>query len=285
MDNLMKKILYIAIVLAGLTGCQFLEKHQQRDTVAEVAGQRLTASELQQITGKASTPEDSARYAEAYIRQWAEEILVYEKAKDQADAEVERLVEDYRRSLYVHAYEQRLVQQRMNKTIEDSVVNNYYESHRDQFILGESLLKGILLIVPNGAPKLDKLKKQLAEPDEENIEHIEKYAYQYATGYELFTRKWMPATHIVLRLPLETNNLVQQLKKSDLIEVQDSLSTYLLQVTDKCLPGEVMPIEYARPEIEEILLAQRQSVFLREQRNNLYRDAVKFKKLKIYAKD
>ena len=95
----------------------------------------------------------------------------------------------------------------------------------------------------------------------------------------------MPATHIVLRLPLETNNLVQQLKKSDLIEVQDSLSTYLLQVTDKCLPGEVMPIEYARPEIEEILLAQRQSVFLREQRNNLYRDAVKFKKLKIYATD
>ena len=272
MENLMKKILYIAIVLAGLTGCQFLEKHQQRDIVAEVAGQCLTASELQQITGKASTPEDSARYAEAYIRQWAEEILVYEKAKDQADAEVERLVEDYRRSLYVHAYEQRLVQQRMNKTIEDSVVNNYYESHRDQFILGESLLKGILLIVPNGAPKLDKLKKQLAEPDEENIEHIEKYAYQYATGYELFTNQWMRATQIVLRLPLETDNLVQQLKKTNLIEVQDSVSTYLLQVTDKCLPGEVMPQDYARGEIEEILLGQRQVEFLRQERERLYEE-------------
>lgn len=280
----MRKIVMIMAVAAVLTGCRYLERHRQAGVVAEVAGQRLMEDDLRQITRKAPTPEDSARYADAYIQQWAEEILVYEKAGNHDEA-IERLVEDYRRSLYVHAYEQRLVQQRMNKTVEDTVVSAYYRDHSDQFILGESLLKGILLIVPHDAPKLDKLKNQLAEPDDEHIELIEKYAYQYATGYELFTNRWMRATQIVLRLPLETNNLVQQLKRSDLIEVQDSVSTYLLQVTDKCLPGEVMPLDYARPEIEEILLAQRQVVFLREQRDHLYHEALKFKKLKIYAND
>lgn len=275
-------IFIVGVLLSGMTACQYLKKHQQGGVVAEVAGQKLMEEDLLQITRKASSPEDSARYADAYIQQWAEDILIYEKAKDNA-ADIERLVEDYKRSLYVHAYEQRLVQQRMNKTLQDTVVSAYYENNREQFILGESLLKGILLIVPNDAPKVDKLKKQLAQPDAENIEYIEKYAYQYATGYELFTNRWMRATQIVLRLPLETNNLVQQLKRTDLIEVQDSISTYLLQVTDKCLPGEVMPLDYARPEIEEILLGQRQAVFLREQREHLYNEALKFNKLKIYT--
>ena len=269
-----------------LTGCQYLDRNRQQvGVVAELAGQTLTEEDLNPITRSALTPEDSARYAEEYIRLWAEEILVYSNGERQLAKgereDIERLVEDYRRSLYVHTYEQKLVQQRMNKTVKAAEVSEYYESHKEQFVLGECLLKGILLIVPNGAPKMDKLKKQLAQPDAENIEHIEKYAYQYASGYELFTTQWRRATQILLRLPLETDNLVQQLKKSDLIQVQDSVSTYLLQVTEKCLPREVMPLDYAQPEIEEILLGQRQAVFLKEQRDNLYEEALKRRDLII----
>ena len=272
-----QQILLIALIGVMAAGCRYLDRsRQQSDVVAEVAGQQLTETELSQITRKAATPEDSARYAEEYIHLWAEELLVYNQAERAAvsterDA-IERLVADYRRSLYVHAYEEKLVKQRMSKTVRDAEVAAYYEANKDQFVLNESLLKGILLIVPNGTPKMDKLKKQLAQPNEENIEHIEKYAYQYATGYELFTNQWMRATQIVLRLPLETDNLVQQLKKTNLIEVQDSVSTYLLQVTDKCLPGEVMPQDYARGEIEEILLGQRQVEFLRQERERLYEE-------------
>ena len=66
------------------------------------------------------------------------------------------------------------------------------------------------------------------------------------------------------------------------IEKSDSVKTYLLQVTDKHLRGEQMPIEYARPEIEKIVLSTRQVEFLQKERERLYNEAIQKGTIKFY---
>ena len=244
-------------------------------------GQYLYQSTLDSLSFGLSS-EDSARVVEQYVKQWAKDILEYERAKGAAEKAIEALVEDYRRSLYVYAYEQELVVRRMPKQVADSVVEQIYAAHPEKFELRESLAKGVLIVVPNGAPNMKKLRGWLTDLNEENLENIEKFAYNYAIGYELFTDQWRTAQQLLLSMPFERDELNRLLRSKQQIELQDSLSTYILQVTDKRMAGEPMPIEYARPEIEKAVLSQRRVQFLQEERERLYEDAIKYNKIVFF---
>lgn len=244
-------------------------------------GQYLYQSTLDSLSFGLSS-EDSARVVEQYVKQWAKDILEYERAKGAADKAIEALAEDYRRSLYVHAYEQELVVRRMPKQVADSVVEQIYAAHPEKFELRESLAKGVLIVVPNGAPNMKKLRGWLTDLNEENLENIEKFAYNYAIGYELFTDQWRTAQQLLMSMPFERDELNRLLRSKQQIELQDSLSTYILQVTDKRMAGEPMPIEYARPEIEKAVLSQRRVQFLQEERERLYEDAIKYNKIVFF---
>ena len=277
------KLLYISILLfcAALSGCQWFEQKRMTGVAVALNGQYLYQSTLDSLSfGLLS--EDSARVVEQYVKQWAKDILEYERAKGAADKSIEALVEDYRRSLYVHAYEQELVERRMPKHVADSVVEQIYAAHPEKFELRESIAKGVLIVVPNGAPNMKKLRGWLTDLSEENLENIEKFAYNYAVGYELFTDQWRTGQQLLLSMPFERDELNRLLRNKQQIELQDSLSTYILQVTDKRMAGEPMPIEYARPEIEKAVLSQRRVLFLQKERERLYEDAIKYNKIVFF---
>lgn len=278
----MKKYIILTTLVCVLYGCSLFEQKRHSGVVAEYKGKTLTYEEVQRQTIGMST-EDSARVAEQYIYQWAINLLEYDVAKDKLNKDIERMVEDYRRSLYIHEYEQYLIAQRMSKEVEDTIVKEFYDLHSHHFVLREAIVKGVLLVVPNGAPNMDLLRKNIQHPEEEeNIEWIEKFAYQYAAGYELFLDDWKTVSQIILRMPFEKDDLNKQLKATRQIELQDSINTYLLQVTDLYQANQPMPIEYARPEIEKIMLAQRQVNFIQQERIGLYEKAIKEGILKRY---
>lgn len=280
----MKKTTIILLVLTLLVGCNRLDIKRLQGVVAECNGESLLATEIEALTLGLSA-EDSAQVAEQYLHQWAINLLMKDVIRGNQNKEIERLVAEYRRSLYQHEWEQHLVARRMSQHVEDSVVLAYYEANKHHFVLRETILRGVLLVVPNGAPSMDQLKRYIVEPqDEEHIEWVEKYAYQYASGYELFLDEWKTANQILLRMPFEENNLQKQLKQQRQITMQDSLNSYILQVVDVYVKGEQMPIDYARKEIEKIILSQRQVDFIESEREKLYNNAIQSGKLKRYEK-
>lgn len=272
----------IASVLAGflLVGCAAYDKKQQSGAAVDVNGHYLYQSTLDSLTLGLSS-EDSMRIVQQYVSQWAKDILMYDAAKAHTNSAIEALVEDYRRTLYVHAYEEYLVDRRMPKTVADSTVLQVYEQMPDRFKLDQSIMQGLLVVVPNDAQNIVKLRGWLAKME---LDKIEKYAYQNASGYELFTDKWLTTTDLIASMPISRAELETALKTKNQIEVSDTLKTYILQVTDKHLQGEKMPIEYARPEIEKIVLNARQVEFLQKERERLYNEAIQEKKIQFYEK-
>lgn len=281
------QILLCILLLGGgvlLTGCAKLEEKRLRGVVAEYNGHVIPAEVVDRLTLGLSG-EDSARVAEEYIRQWASEMMMWDAAIAAVDADVERQVESYRRMLYQHAWEQRMVDQRMSRMVDDSVIIAFYEMNKRHFILHDAILRGVLLVFPSGAPKQDELRKHLLSPsNEEDIEWIEKYAYQYASGYELFLDEWRPLGEVLQYAPFEQKNITKQLKIGKLLELEDSVNTYVLQLTDICLAGDYKPMDYVRKEIEEMILSERRVDFIRGVREELYNEALEQGKLKRYEK-
>ncbi|MBQ7531664.1 MAG: hypothetical protein IJT12_08140 [Paludibacteraceae bacterium] len=267
-------------LMLGMSGCNLFQRDAKEGAVVQLGNNYLYQSDLNAVMQYASTAEDSVRYAEQFIRRWATDILQYQQGKAHSTREIEALVEDYRRSLYVAEYERYIVDKRMPKTVSDAEADTFYVHHPDRFVLQENILQGALLVVPKDAPSQDELKKRMNDLTEEaNLEYIEKYAYQYASGYELFTSQWRTGNQVLMRMP--SNRWQKNLAAGKQYAEQDSASVYLLQVTDCRLAGEPMPIEYARPGIDKMILSERRVKFLQTQRQQLYDDAVRFGKLKI----
>jgi hypothetical protein len=149
----------------------------------------------------------------------------------------------------------------------------------ERFKLDESIMKGMLVVVPADAPNVIKLRQWMAAL---SLDKIEKYAYQNASGYELFTDQWKTTSEIIRLLPIERTELESKLKGANHIEVADSSKIYLLQITDKVMRGESMPVEYARPEIEKMILSARRVEFMRKERERLYNEAIQKQKIHFY---
>ena len=280
----MYKWIVLIVSLVVLSSCSKFEHVRKGGVAAEYNGVVLTYAELDILT-RGLPPEDSARVADAFVQQWAASLLVWDRAKDLEDKDMKKKVEDYRRSLCQFEWEQRQVAQKMPMHIEDSVILAFYENNKQHFILDEAILRGVQLVVPVGTPNIDKLKGAVKEPDnEENIEFVEKYAYQYATGYELFLEDWVPISQVAFYMPISTDDLAKQIRQKRQIELQDTMNVYLLQVVDVCTAGEYKPLEYVRSEIEEMILSQRQVDFIESVRKDLYNKALEQRKIKRYEK-
>ncbi len=293
--NIVGAGIVLSVLMTLMCGCQALEKKQQVGAVAELNGHYLYRSTLDSLTLGLNS-EDSLRVVQLFIRQWAQDILLYDNSTARTHQEIEQMVSEYRRTLYAQTYEDRLVERRMPKSIPDSAVQAIYDRMPDRFILDESIVKGVLLVVPNDAPNISKVKQWLlkigTERQERNekknskatnvLDDIEKYVYQNASGYELFTDQWTTVTALTRQMPVERADLETKLKYGNRIEISDSTQTFILQVTEKHMRGEKMPVEYARPQIEKIILNARRVEFLRKERERLYNDAVQEKKIKFF---
>lgn len=259
----MKKIfiLFSVFALCFLTSCeqfkQYFSSEQPEDAIASANGQYLYAEDIAAILGNASTAEDSARLQQQYIEKWTTDIILYDKAQRQLgnNAEIEKLVEDYRRSLYVNAYEQQWLQKNMPVTFNIDTLKAVYENNTSLFLLEEELWKGILLILPKGAPDKNRLEGWLANPTAANIEKIEKYAYAYASGYQLFMDNWVPQSQIE--------------KYSN---PADENYEGVLSIQKRMRVGEPMPFEFAQPKIEQWLLRQRENEYIEKLREKIYRE-------------
>jgi hypothetical protein len=152
-------------------------------------------------------------------------------------------------------------------------------------MLREPIIRGVLLVLPVGAPKQDELRRCLSNStNEDNIEWIEKYVYQYASGYELFLDQWRPLGDVLQCVPFDQKALKHQIKTGQLVQMEDTVSVYMLQLTEVCGTGEPKPLDYVRGEIETIILSERRVEFIRKERERMYNKALEQGKLKRYEK-
>ena len=197
--------------------------------------------------------------------------------------EVDKLVEEYRRSLVRYRYQERLVEEKLKTDIRESDKLNYYEENQKKFILDKGLIKGLFLKIPVDAPGLTDVKKWYKSTDVASLEKIEKYSVQNATIYDYFYDKWVDFDEVMDNLPVHVSDPNAYLKANKFVEVADSSYCYLLNIKEYLSVGSVAPYDYASPQITEMLINQRKVDFLKTFEEELYNDAVRGGDVKFYT--
>lgn len=269
--------MYSKLVLLLFTGlfllsCRQANKDDSRVALLEVEGKFLYRDQIEAIIPPNVSESDSAQIAEGFIRKWATDVLLYENAKRNIGdkASIEALLEDYRKALTIHQYQQKLIQQRLPKEMSEDEARKFYDEYSDQFVLREPYLKGLLLVVPVGAPDLQVVKGWVRSGNAKALENIEKYSMKNALSYQYFYDRWMSFSELQKKMPVQP----EELNRSGFFEESDSIRHFLLNVQDLRKAGQTEPYETAQPRIAEIIRNKLKSEFVKRFEDELYNDAV-----------
>lgn len=259
---------------------------ESRSPVVSVKDRILYKSDLEKAMPYGLSGEDSITAADAYMKKWVGEELLYDKAlqniidKDQIDA----LVEDYRKSLIIHSYKERVLKEYLSADATESELMGFYESNKDLFKLKENIIKGLYLKVPLKSPELNNFKKWYSQGTDNAIENIEKKQLQNAVGYEYFYDRWISFESVMESIPYLVVNSDQFLKSRKTLEVQDSAFVYLLNIKEYKLAGEQAPFDYEKSALTELYLKKKEAEYLDRIKEDLYQKALSDKEIVIYNK-
>jgi hypothetical protein len=104
----------LAVFIFGAMLCACQGKDNSSLILAEVGGEKLTASEIQTHLPKGLEAKDSALFCSAYTEQWIrEQVLKMEAEKLTAPAELELQVERFRQQLLVQSLKEKVIADRI----------------------------------------------------------------------------------------------------------------------------------------------------------------------------
>ena len=78
------------------------------------------------------------------------------------EKDVSKELEAYRQSLLRYRYEQRYVNERLDTTVSEKQISDYYDSHKETFKLERPILKARFLNIDKDSPNLAKIKKLMS---------------------------------------------------------------------------------------------------------------------------
>ena len=271
----MRKIYHWTLVLCLLTtlgGCTKKQDHKGKKPLVEVGGKFLYQEDLQAALPLNLTADDSVLFAESYIRNWIEDALLFDKAEDNVrDSErIKELVENYRKALVMHAYQEELVKQRLSEEITIAEINQYYEENKSLFVLEKPLAKGLFIKVPLQSSGLADVRRWYKRNTPDVIEKLEKYSLRNAVTYDYFNDQWRPLEEIEAMMPVK---ILEDVKQNQDIELKDTAFHYFLHIEDYLGKGEQRPLDFAQEDIKEILINLKRVDFVNRVKEDLYRQA------------
>lgn len=281
--QLIKYYLLVAVTLSFFA-CEL--KNQEIDkVVAKVGNKKLLLSEVAAVIPNDLQPEDSAVMAEDYIRKWVRQELVLQKAEENLSAElknVTRELEEYRNSLIIFRYKNELMAQRMDTTVSDAEILDYYTQNIDNFKLTKAIVKAVFLKIPADFANPSILKELTTDTSAPGINEIRDYCLQYAKSFGIYTDRWIELDAVMQNIPISIDNPDNFLPRNQFIEYSDSSYYYLVSIQDYLLRNEQAPADYVQDNIKSLILNRRKIEFLKEVENNIYREGINKNNFKIY---
>jgi len=276
----------IFLTLVVMASCVHKTADVARKPLLEVEGKFLYVDEVQQIMPPNVNDSDSTQIAQSYIRKWVTDVLIYENAKRNITnkTEIDDLVESYRKSLTIHQYQQKMIEQRLPKEPSEEDLKAFYTQYSDQLVLKENVIKGLLLIIPQKAPKLSTVRSWVQSANAKSLENIEKYSLQNAISYDYFGDKWLPLSEILKRMPLKIEDPARFLASNRFVETSDSTEHFFLRIVSYKTSGQVEPYEMAKDRISNILLNKKKADFIEKFEKEIYTDAVENETVTFFKK-
>jgi hypothetical protein len=265
--------------------CEFFKKEELRVPVARVNDKYLYQDEIKNLVSEGASKEDSAVIVNNFITKWATHQLLISNAKINLSVEKQnefnRLVDQYKSDLFTKAYQEALVSRNIDTVVTMEEAIETYNQNKEVYKLNEELLKFRYIHLKENSLNLEDIKRRFKRFDNKDKRILDSISIQFRS-YSLNDSIWIRANQAITKIsPIKAENKKELLKKSNFIELKDSLGLYLMQINDVLLRNEIAPIEYVMPTIKQIVINKRKLEFIKQLEKDITKDAIKNKQFEL----
>jgi hypothetical protein len=269
-------IKFVLLVTMIITLYSCVDSKDKPKPIARVYDKYLYSTDIENLILRGVSKEDSTLITKAYIEKWIQTQLLLRMAEQNLNdslKNVARQLEDYRTSLIIFKYEQEYVNQKMDTVIHFEEMEKYYDAHKDNFILDETIVKALYIKLRKEAPQVQKIKDLYKSTKDEDIKQLDNLAYQASTKYDYFGDKWVSLPFILREIPFPIENPDETLSKQRSIEMEDGDYIYLVSFREVLFKGSIAPFEYVAENIKQILINSRKQKLIQDLQQNIYNRA------------
>ena len=275
-----------SLLLLTAVSCEMASSLVHDDQpVARVGKENLYRSEIEGRIPGMMSPEDSAGFAERYIRLWAMDRLyadVAEKQLSKAELDVSAELESYRRSLLRYRYEQRYLNDRLDTLISDRQISDYYEAHEADFALREPLMKIRFVDIMKDSPDLDEILALMSSDGHGDLARADSLARVSALRYFDNSGSWMSASDLARYFGTSASEMLDAMDEDMIIIEPENRGDILAAYVCDMVESGTAPLEYCTPVIRDIILSNRKHELLAALERDLLDEALDSKQFVIF---
>lgn len=280
------KIAILLMTLIACAGCtSWLGFKADDEAVARVGSSYLYRSELasQMPSGVAAT--DSVAYANTLVSKWIVSQLKLQEAEklfSHSEAEIDRLVEEYRRSLLVHRLDRHYLEMEPGAEITDKDITAYYNAHKADFRISQPMVKGEIVAMGDDYRRREQMVKWFgsskAEHREDFIESCRK-----ANLLHLQFEEWVSFSDFLSNLPLlRTSRHDEMLSNRKTQKIHHNKTYYYYRITNVLKVGDTMPLDMAKENIRQILISRHRADVIHRHEDRIMNGAISSGHAEIY---
>ena len=270
-------IAIILVVLPALSSCRAISSFLGSDDVVAVVGSdKLFRKDIEALIPRGLSSEDSLRLASQYINSWASDRVYLKIAEEQlskSEKDVTKELEEYRRSLLKYRYEQLYVNERLDTAVIQSVIEEYYQAHKDKFVLERPIVKARFVNMSADSPSLKQIRKRMASTEANDLIEADSIAFSSAVKFTTWADNWIDVAVLAREYSADYSSVLSKMNKRWIEEVDTTGYVRLTYVSDIMQKGQIAPIEYCQDNIKNIIISSRRQNLLLNLERDLLKDA------------
>lgn len=277
----MNKCLFlISVSILGMSCNGLLDKSKDPNLVAEAYGKKLYIQEIVSGIGNFNNPIDSQIAATRFIDEWLIDLILFEEAQKKLKDKkrIQKLIQDYERSLYISELENRIVKNLLDTVVAQEAIDTFYLKHSEDFKLSEPIVR-LLLIRLDSVRDASTLKNLWTTED---LPALKIYVEKSQGLAFLDPQEWQYISDLRSISPESLFAKISLNRPGEYALEQNDQHFYLkvLEIIDQ---NDLPPMEFVKERIKLRILQDRIKALLKSHKSELFNEKIQSKEIKIYG--
>lgn len=274
MVNNLKPYYFQAGILVSLFCLLLLASCSGNDKViASVNDSELTENDAFILMRHAGLNFDSIADKNEFVDQWIENEVFKAEMKELYPEEwklIQLRASNYSGDLAKFYLEENELKKQLDTIVSMNEITEYYNSHKDEFVLHDYIVKAMYLKIPKGIDfKAKNIQQKYLLKNDKDIIEVNSYAKLYAVNFYYNDSAWVYFNELTKDITLtkyNTDNIVLNRTKT---YFSDDDYTYFLNIIDFNLKDEAPPVDFLQNEIKSIIVANRLQILKEKNESKL----------------
>lgn len=269
----------LLVTFCVLLGCN------GEDIVAKANGHELTRYEAKQIMTKLGYNVNSQEEWKSFVNDWCLKMAMIDELKENGDENYD--IAHIRSELFFgemaeYYLTENLLISQVDTIVSQDEMNEYYDSHTEEFTLQDFIVKVLYMKVPQKAEVLEQIKTAYLLKNDKDMARIESYAKLYAEDFYFDDQNWLFFSKIRNKLPVRNIDRESLVLNRTKTYFSDDQFVYFLNILDYKVKDDVSPMEFVEKEVKERILTNRMNEKREKIRQQLNQELKNKHEIEIY---